>query len=53
MANSRQNSKYKTVYRGTISKSDRSVKQENINIMIWPAARLVLKRIIKVKGRIN
>ena len=28
-------------------------KYENINIMMWPADKLVAKRIVKVRGRIN
>ena len=28
-------------------------KYENINIIIWPAERLVAKRIVRVKGRIS
>ena len=46
----------KTVIAGIITKdkvSDSRVKYENIYNIIWPLDRFVLKRIIRVKGRIS
>lgn len=41
------------MYRKGDKNEDKRVKYENIYIIIWPEERLVLKRIIRVKGRIS
>jgi hypothetical protein len=43
----------KTIYKKGAKADDNIEKYENINIIIWPADKLVAKRIVKVNGRIN
>lgn len=51
--NSKINKINKTISINGAKTEDNKVKYENIYIIIWPLERLVLKRIIKVKGRIS
>jgi len=47
------NRAYKTIWIKGDKKDERRVKYLNMYIIIWPLDKLVLNRIIKVKGRIS